>query len=110
MRITVTGASGVIGRGVVLRLLGAGHEVVGLARRKPESWPSTAGFVDGDVRDAAAVRQALEGAEVVVRDCHQMAATGRPRSFKIFNPRIRPTMAKGRLFTVTTMALKMSLP
>ncbi len=66
MRIAVTGAGGVIGRGVVLRLLSAGHDVVGLARRQPESWPSEATFVQGDIRDAAAVRRAVAGAEVVV--------------------------------------------
>jgi nucleoside-diphosphate-sugar epimerase/phosphohistidine swiveling domain-containing protein len=66
MRITVTGASGVIGRGVVLRLLSAGHEVAGLARRQPESWPSEATFVQGDIRDAATVARAVAGAEVVV--------------------------------------------
>ena len=66
MRITVTGASGVIGRGVVLRLLSAGHDVVGLARHRPDSWPSAATFVHGDVRDVTAVRQAIDGAEVVV--------------------------------------------
>ena len=43
-----------------------GHDVVGLARRQPESWPSEATFVQGDIRDAAAVRRAVAGAEVVV--------------------------------------------
>ncbi len=66
MRIAVTGASGSVGRGVVLRLLSAGHDVVGLARRKPESWPSQASFVQGDVRDAAVVDRAVAGAEAVV--------------------------------------------
>ena len=64
MRIAVTGASGVIGRGVVLRLLSAGHDVAGFARRRPESWPSEATFVPGDVRDAATVQRAVAGAEV----------------------------------------------
>jgi nucleoside-diphosphate-sugar epimerase/phosphohistidine swiveling domain-containing protein len=66
VRIAVTGAGGVIGRGVVLRLLSAGHEVVGLARHRPESWPSAATFVQGDIRDAAAVGRAVAGADVVV--------------------------------------------
>ena len=66
MRIAVTGASGVIGRGVVVRLLSQGHDVVGLARRQPESWPSAVSFVQNDIRDAAGVRQAVAGAEVVV--------------------------------------------
>jgi len=66
VRIAVTGASGVIGRGVVLRLLSTGHDVVGLARHRPESWPSEATFVQGDIRDAATVQRAVAGAEVVV--------------------------------------------
>jgi nucleoside-diphosphate-sugar epimerase/phosphohistidine swiveling domain-containing protein len=66
VRIAVTGASGVIGRGVVARLLSRGHDVVGLARRRPESWPSAADFVQSDVRDAAEVRRAVAGADVVV--------------------------------------------
>ncbi|MCV7062235.1 NAD-dependent epimerase/dehydratase family protein, partial [Mycolicibacterium vaccae] len=66
VRIVVTGASGVLGRGIVGRLLTLGHDVAGLARRRPESWPSAAEFVHGDVRDATAVRRAVTGADVVV--------------------------------------------
>ena len=66
MKIAVTGASGVIGRGVVLRLLSLGHDVVGLARHRPENWPSGASFVQSDIRDAAGVQRAVAGAEVVV--------------------------------------------
>ncbi|OBK15337.1 sugar epimerase family protein [Mycobacterium asiaticum] len=65
MRIAVTGASGVLGRGLVSRLLSQGHEVTGLARHRPESWPSTAEFVAADIGDAAAVRRAVAGADVV---------------------------------------------
>ncbi len=65
MRVAVTGASGVIGRGLVARLLSRGHEVAGIARHRPESWPSSADFVAADIRDAAAVRRALTGADVV---------------------------------------------
>ena len=65
MRIAVTGASGVIGRGVVVRLLSQGHDVVGLDRHRPQSWPSAATFVQSDIRDAAGVRRAVAGAEVV---------------------------------------------
>ncbi|WP_297824581.1 sugar epimerase family protein [Mycobacterium sp.] len=65
MRIAVTGASGVLGRGLALRLLTQGHDVVGIARHRPESWSSAADFVAADIRDADAVRHALAGAEVV---------------------------------------------
>lgn len=65
MRIAVTGAGGVLGRGLTTRLLSAGHDVVGLARRRPDSWPSAAQFVAADIRDAAAVTRGLAGADVV---------------------------------------------
>jgi nucleoside-diphosphate-sugar epimerase len=66
VRIAVTGASGVLGRGLVARLLSQGHEVAGIARRQPESWPSAGDFVAADIRDADAVRRAVTGADVVV--------------------------------------------
>jgi len=65
VRVAVTGASGVLGRGLVARMLSSGHDVVGLARHRPESWPSAAQFVHGDIRDAAVVGRAIAGAEVV---------------------------------------------
>jgi nucleoside-diphosphate-sugar epimerase/phosphohistidine swiveling domain-containing protein len=66
VKVAVTGASGVVGRGVVARLLSQGHDVVGLARRRPESWPSPADFVPSDICDAAGVRRAVAGTDVVV--------------------------------------------
>ncbi len=65
MRIAVTGASGVLGRGLAVRLLSQGHDVVGLARHRPESWPSEAEFVSGDIRDAATVERCVVAADVV---------------------------------------------
>jgi len=65
MRIAVTGASGVLGRGLAIRLLSQGHDVVGIARHRPWSWPSAADFVAADIRDAAAVKRAVDGADVV---------------------------------------------
>jgi nucleoside-diphosphate-sugar epimerase/phosphohistidine swiveling domain-containing protein len=66
VRIAVTGASGVVGRGVVQRLLSQGHDVIGLARHRPESWPSAASFVQSDIRDTAGVDRLVSGANVVV--------------------------------------------
>jgi len=65
VRIAITGASGVLGRGLAARLLSQGHDVAGIARHRPESWPSAADFVETDIRDTAAVNRALAGAEVV---------------------------------------------
>ena len=65
VRIAVTGASGVLGRGLVARLLSQGHDVAGIARHRPESWPSAADFITADIRDGAAVRRAVTGADVV---------------------------------------------
>lgn len=65
MRIAVTGVSGVLGRGLTARLLSQGHEVVGIARHRPDSWPSSADFIAADIRDATAVESAMTGADVV---------------------------------------------
>ncbi|OBA64062.1 hypothetical protein A5647_03070 [Mycobacterium sp. 1100029.7] len=65
MRIAVTGASGVLGRGLSARLLSQGHEVVGIARHRPDSWSVAADFVAADIRDADAVKRAVAGADVV---------------------------------------------
>jgi nucleoside-diphosphate-sugar epimerase/phosphohistidine swiveling domain-containing protein len=65
LRIAVTGASGVLGRGIVARLLSEGHDVAGIARHRPESWPSAADFVAADIRDRAAVRRVVTGSDVV---------------------------------------------
>jgi nucleoside-diphosphate-sugar epimerase/phosphohistidine swiveling domain-containing protein len=65
VRIAVTGASGVLGRGLASRLLSQGHDVVGLARHRPESWPSAAEFVSGDIRDADTVQRCVAGADAV---------------------------------------------
>ncbi len=65
MRIAVTGASGVLGRGLAARLRFQGHDVVGIARHRPESWPSTADFVAADIRDTAAVNRSVAGADIV---------------------------------------------
>lgn len=65
MKIAVTGASGVLGRGLTARLLSQGHDVVGIARHRPESWPSAAQFVVADIRDESAVNRAVAGADAV---------------------------------------------
>jgi len=65
LRIAVTGASGVLGRGIAARLRWQGHKVVGLARHRPDNWFSDSDFVEADIRDADAVRRAIDGAQAV---------------------------------------------
>ena len=42
-----------------------GHDVVGLDRTRPESWPFSVDFISGDIRDADAVRRCVAGADAV---------------------------------------------
>lgn len=83
MRILVTGGAGFIGRHLALSLLEKGHNVRVLDNLTPqvhgdnadprEILPSDVDFILGDVRDAAGLRRALEGVEVVF---HLAAQTG----------------------------------
>ena len=73
MRILVTGGAGFIGSHTVDRLLAEGYQVCILdnlqswvhPKGKPSYLPQEAEFVLGDVRDRAALNQALQGVDVV---------------------------------------------
>lgn len=71
MRVLVTGGAGYIGSVIVARLTARGHDVVvydDLSRGHAEAVPRGVPLVAGDVRDAGAVRAALEdgGCEAVI--------------------------------------------
>ena len=69
MKIFVTGASGWIGSAVVPELLGAGHEVVGLARSETSAQRLEAvgaGVLRGDLDDLDALAEAAADSEGVV--------------------------------------------
>jgi len=69
MKILVTGGSGVVGRGTVTELVARGHDVVLLARHAAEDakqWPAGVTPRPGDVSDAATIRGAADGCELVL--------------------------------------------
>jgi dTDP-L-rhamnose 4-epimerase len=78
MRVLVTGAAGFIGSHIAETMQAAGHEVRGLDsltpavhKGRPDHVPGD--LVIGDVRDPAAVDEALAGMDAV---CHQAALVG----------------------------------
>jgi dTDP-L-rhamnose 4-epimerase len=78
MRVLVTGAAGFIGSHVTETMRAAGHDVRGLDSLSPavhNGRPDhvTGELVTGDVRDPAAVDEALAGVDAV---CHQAAMVG----------------------------------
>jgi len=80
MRILVTGATGYIGGRLAPRLAEAGHEVRVLVRDplklRDAPWASGVDVVTGDLTDADAVAQAVEGIEVVYYLVHAMGSRG----------------------------------
>ncbi|GAA2273905.1 NAD-dependent epimerase/dehydratase family protein [Kitasatospora cystarginea] len=82
--ILVTGGAGFIGRRVVDKYVGAGHEVRVLdallsdthREQVPPQFPDAVEFVHGDVRDQETVEAALRGVELV---SHHAAVIGRGR-------------------------------
>jgi nucleoside-diphosphate-sugar epimerase len=86
MRVFVTGASGHIGSAVVAELLGAGHQVVGLARSEKSAEAIRAAGAEvtrGDLDDLDGLRAAARAAEGVIHlgYKHELAFGGTPDGF-----------------------------
>ncbi|KAF0847483.1 dihydroflavonol-4-reductase [Nocardia caishijiensis] len=65
MKVAVTGAAGYLGSNLIPQLVERGHEVVAIDRVAPATTDPAVTWVEGDVLDAASMRTALDGAEVV---------------------------------------------
>jgi UDP-glucose 4-epimerase len=69
MNLLVTGAAGFVGSRVAAKLLEAGHTVAvfdDLSIGSPENVPEGAELIEGDLRDADAIRHAVVGCDAVV--------------------------------------------
>lgn len=66
MRVMVTGASGDFGSCIVPEIIGRGHEVIGLSRRRHALASLGYRHVSADIRDADAVAAAMAGVDAVV--------------------------------------------
>jgi uncharacterized protein YbjT (DUF2867 family) len=73
MKLAVLGASGAIGR-ALLPALAAEHEVVAVSRRPRAEGPPGVTWVVADVENAASVRQALEGVDVLYYLVHSLGS------------------------------------
>jgi len=86
MRVMVTGATGLLGGHATAALLAAGHEVTALVRDEHRLGEAMASLgadrpeaVVGDMRDADAVRAALDGADAVLH-CAALVTLDRRRA------------------------------
>lgn len=68
----ITGGSGYFGSILVDKLLAMGHQCSVLDQNPPDAYEQQVRFIQGDVRDLAVVRQALEGVDTVHHNVAQV--------------------------------------
>ena len=83
MIVTVTGASGYLGRAVAAELVAAGHEVRTLQRRA--SGVDGVSDVLGSITDPQALTRVLDGAEGVIHLAAKVSLAGDPAEFRAVN-------------------------
>ena len=86
-RVLVTGGSGVVGGAVIRALRGAGAEVVSLQRGPLPAPLAALGVIEarGDVTNAAAVAQVMQGIDAVVHAAGRVDITGQWEEFERAN-------------------------
>lgn len=118
MKVFVTGATGVLGRGSVTRLVAAGHEVRGVARGDEKAaWLRDHGAepVDVDLFDAESVLDSVQGSEAVAHlatNVPPLSRFGWPSAWKTHN-RLRaeatPLLVDAAVATGATVFVKESV-
>jgi nucleoside-diphosphate-sugar epimerase len=84
-RSLVTGGSGYFGSLMVARLRAAGHRVRVLDLADADDRPSSVEFVQGDIRDRAAVEAAVEGCDLVFHNVAQVPLAKDPYLLRTVN-------------------------
>lgn len=86
MKALVTGGGGFLGRGIVHALLGEGHTVRTLTRGEyPELKKAGVETMQGDIADAGAVEEAVDGCDVVFHVAAKVGAAGAYEDFQRTN-------------------------
>lgn len=94
MEILVTGGTGSLGRELVPRLAGRGHDVHVLSRRRNPDVPPGVRAVRGDLTTGEGIEEATAGAEVIV---HCASGTGSARSLTYRSAKRTDVEATARL-------------
>ena len=86
-RVLVTGGSGVVGSAAIRSLLASGRQVISLQRSPLPDALVAAGVVEarGDITNAAAVAQAMQGVDAVVHAAARVEITGPWPDFEHIN-------------------------
>lgn len=93
-RVLVTGGTGALGRELVPRLVGRGHEVHVLTRRRSPELPPGVRAVRGDLTTGEGIVEATTGADLIV---HCASGTGTARSLTYRTARRTDVEATARL-------------
>ena len=96
--IALTGATGFVGRAVLLALLNAGHDVKVLVRRpKVGQFPEKVQVVEGDLANGRALAEFVKGADCVVHVAGAISAFSREQFFQANSEGVQSIFSASKL-------------